>query len=164
MGPLIAYTDTGEIIGTLDHLVARDAEGNVLGLVDFEAHEQAGGEHLDIWRVASSHATVKGSKVWPEWLGGRAHEFRVELEGPPGRKRIAALVHKDSGHRRERAAIEAAIATVEPDANGVRDIRHLVGGPQRPLHLDDDGKTIGPDHPKAPTGTPAHLPLIRSPR
>ena len=156
IGPLLAYDATGNIVATLDSMVARDADGNVTGLIDFAAHEAADGEHTDIWSV--SDAT--GAKTWPEWLGGRAHDFRVELAGPPGHKHIAALIHRESGHRRERAAIEAAIAAVEPDAAGARDIRHIVGGPTRPLHLDTDGTTIGPDHPKAPTGTPKHLPLI----
>ncbi|GAC1673877.1 MAG: hypothetical protein NVS9B8_16500 [Candidatus Limnocylindrales bacterium] len=156
MPSLIAYDASGNIVATLDHGVAYDAAGHAVGLIDFGAHEANGGEHTDIWTV--SNAT--GSKVWPEWLSGAAHDFRVELAGPPGAKHISALIHKTSGHRRERAVIEAAIAAVVPDAAGARDIRHIVGGPTRPLHLDDDGTTIGPDHPKAPKGTPAHLPLI----
>lgn len=170
-GMLIAYDDAGNVIATLDHVVAHDASGNAIGLIDFAAHEEAGGEHTDIWYVTGTTTSedgtetpwvAKGSKVWPEWLGGRAHDFRVELEGPPGRKRISALVHKTSGHRRERAAVEAAIAAVAVDpVTGARDIRHLVGGPTRPLPLDADGKTIGPDHPQAPKGTPAHLPIMR---
>ena len=185
---LLAYDAAGNVVATLDHVVAKDAEDNVVGLVDFEAHEEAGGENTDIWQVSGA----AGSKVWPEWLGGQAHNFRVELEGPPGAKRIAALVHKTSGYRRERAAIEAEIATriaakrdeavaraaairatlprrvngrfvavpdvvVEPEP---ADIRDLVGGPDRPLILDEDGKTMGPDHPNAPRGTPAHLPVV----
>lgn len=156
---LLAYDADGNVFATLDHMVARNDKGDVVGLIDFAAHEAAGGEHTDIW----VHSAAAGSKVWPEWLGGRAHDFRVELAGPPGAKHIAALVHKTSGYRRERAAIEAAIAAVEPDAAGARDIRHLVGGPTKPLHLDEAGKTIGPDHPNAPIGTPAHLPLIGRP-
>lgn len=166
---LLAYDAKGNIIATLDHMVARDAEGNPTGLIDFAAHEVAGGEHTDIWQVrqespdADGGTTVvpaKGSKVWPEWLGGHAHDFRVELAGPKGARHIAALVHKTSGHRRVRKDIEAAIAAVVPDANGVRDIRHLVGGPTKSLVLDEHGRTSGPDHVKAPTGTPTHLPLI----
>jgi hypothetical protein len=152
---LVAYDAAGNVIATLDHMVAKDADGNVTGLIDFAAHQDADGEHTDIWQVSSA----VGSKVWPEHLGSQAHDFRVELAGPPGGKHIAALVHKTSGHRRERASIEAAIATA-PDVNGARDLRHIVGGPQKPLHLDADGKTIGPDHPNAPSGTPKHLPLI----
>jgi hypothetical protein len=153
---LLAYDAGGRVVATLEHMVAKNDHGDVVGLIDFAAHEAAGGEHTDIWQVS----TATGSKVWPEWLGGRAHDFRVELAGPPGAKHIAALVHRESGHRRERAAIEAAIAAVEPDETGARDIRHIIGGPTRPLALDEHGKTIGPDHPNAPTGTPAHLPLV----
>ena len=145
---------------------------------------------------------AKGSKVWPEWIGGAANEFRVELEGPPGRKRIGALVHKASGHRRERSALEGEInarieakrseahtqgeatrvvqramlkaerqalakelrsvrqpvALVElylPDQPesadpepGPVDIRDLVGGPDRPLELDDEGRTKPRSTPK----------------
>jgi len=152
MKALLAYDDPGNVIATLDHLIARDAAGTVTGLIDFGAHEDAGGEHTDIWTVEGA----KGSKVWPEWLGARAHEFRVELEGAPGHKRIAALVHRQSGHRRERAAIEAAIAAT-PFVDGVRDIRHIVGGPHRPLTLDAKGRTM--TRPKA-VATPAHLPLV----
>ena len=152
-GMLIAYDAAGDIVATLDHLVARDASGAAVGLVDFVAHEEAGGEHTDIWQDSDA----SGSKVWPEWIGVHAYAFRVELAGPPGHKHIAALVHKASGYRRERAAVEAAIEAVAPDANGARDIRALVGGPTRPLHLDDQGRTV---HPEA--GTPSHLPVGRS--
>jgi len=137
VGALLAYDTAGTVVATLDYVVARDDEGNVVGLVDFAAHEEAGGEHTDIFVV--SNAT--GSKVWPEWLGSGAHDFTVELAGPPGGKHIAALVHKTSGHRRERATVEANIAmrvaVYGPDP---ADIRDLVGGPDRPLALDDDGK------------------------
>lgn len=155
---LLAYDDSGSIVGTLDYCVARNDAGDVVGLVDFEAHELAGGKLRDIWLV--SNAT--GSGTWPEWLGSQAHGFTVELH--PQTKRITALVHKVSGHRRERAAIEAAIEAVQPDATGAKDIRHLVGGPNRPLALDENGQTLGPDHPRAPKGTPPHLPLIGRPR
>jgi hypothetical protein len=152
---LLAYDATGTVIATLGHVVARDERGDAIGLVDFAAHEDAGGEHLDIWHV---HAAV-GSKVWPEHLGSSAHAFRVELDGPPGRKGISALIHLETGHRRERSAIEAAIEAA-PVVEGVRDLRHIVGGPGRPLQLDDAGRTIPRAHPNAPKGTPAHLPLI----
>lgn len=153
---LIAYDKDGNVVATLDYAVARDGDGNVAGLIDFGAHEEAGGEHTDIWTVDHPDG-VKGSKVWPEWLGTAAHDFRVDLDGPAGRKRIAALVHKESGHRRERKALEDAIAAVQPDASGARDIRHLVGGPDRPLHLDEHGRNA-----PRPTdgGTPVHLPLV----
>jgi len=161
-GMLLAYTAAGDVVATLDCRVMYDDDGVPMGLVDFLAHEEAGGEHTDIWTVTQEHdgvdmGTVKGSKAWPEWLGSRAHEFRVELDGPPGRKRIAALVHKTSGHRRERDAIDAAIferraATQEGQPV---DLRDLVGGPQRPVRLDVDGRT-------APRTAGAHrrLPLV----
>lgn len=136
MTMLIAYNATGEIIATLDYMIAADPEGNVVGLVDFAAHEEAGGEHTDIFVVDTGNPAnpVKGAKVWPESLGSLAHDFRVELDGPPGQKRIAALVHAQSGHRRERAEVV-----------------------QGSLVVDATGRTATPS-PKA--GTPAHLPLI----
>ncbi|MHB8958473.1 MAG: hypothetical protein ACYDAN_02490 [Candidatus Limnocylindrales bacterium] len=157
---LLAYDADGNVVGTLDYVVARDDEGNVTGLVDFAAHEAAGGDMTDVWVVDMGDPAhpVRGSKVWPEWLGGQAHAFRVELEGPPGGKRIAALVHKASGHRRERAALEAAIADrVAKAAGQPADIRDLVGGPDRPLRLDADGRTA--PRPKG-GGTPSNLPLV----
>ncbi len=132
IGSLLAYDVNGDIIATLDHLVARDAGGNVLGLVDFSAIEEAGRELTEVWTVSGA----VGSKVWPEWLGGRAHAYRVELEGEPGRKRIAALVHRDTAERRERAAIEAAIAErIAAAGEGPVDLRDIVGGPDRPLRV-----------------------------
>lgn len=168
---LIAYGAAGNVVATLDHLVARDPDGNVTGLIDFEAHELAGGKLRDIWDVDSA----AGSGTWPEWIGARAHDFTVEL-GPD--KRISALVHAKSGHRRERAAIEGAIRgrvaaakAATPAAGDVRlthdpkqsgpgsvDIRDLVGGPTRPLVLDDNGRTVGRS--PSPGGTPAGLPVI----
>ena len=136
---LVAYDASGDILATLDYMVAKDDSGEPVGLVDFDAHEQVGGEMTDVWMVEGAD----GSKVWPEWLGSRAHDFRVELDGPPGRKRISALVHKISGQRRERAAIEAAIAARIAAANGEpADIRDIVGGPDRPLRLDDEGRPL----------------------
>lgn len=129
IGSLLAYDSDGNVVATLDYLVARDDAGKVVGLHNFEAHELAGGKLRSFWTVEGA----VGSGTWPEWLGSQAHGFRVERQG----KRITALVHGVSGHRRERAAIEAAIAAVEPDANGARDIRHLVGGPSHPLQLDE---------------------------
>ncbi|MEA2538474.1 MAG: hypothetical protein QOF11_2708 [Chloroflexota bacterium] len=148
IGMLIAYDVDGNVIATLDHAVIRDENDEPIGLVDFAAHEEAGGEHLDVWTVAredehGSRTLAKGSKVWPEWIGGRAHEFRVELEGPPGARRIAALVHRKSGHRRIRVDVEGAIAgRIEAAAGDLADIRDLVGGPDRHLTLDDRGRTV----------------------
>lgn len=152
---LLAYDADGNVVATLDYLVARDDAGEVTGLVDFEAHEAAGGELTDVWRVDGA----KGSKTWPEWIGGRAHDFRVELAGPPGGKRIAAIVHRASGHRRQRADVEAAIAERIVAANGQpADVRDLVGGPDRPLLIDDHGRTRGRSK---PSGTPRGLPVVK---
>jgi hypothetical protein len=149
---LIAYAADGSVVATLDHMVALDDQGRAIGLVDFAAHELAGGDHTAIWSVSGA----AGSKIWPEWLGGRAHDFRVELAGPPGRKHIAALVHKTSGHRRERAVIEAAITgRIEAAKGGPADIRDLVGGPDRPLNIDAEGRTAS----RIPHTRP-NLPLV----
>lgn len=151
---LIAYDAQGNVVATLDHMVAKDDEGNVVGLVDFAAHEATGGRLRDIWE----NSNAVGSGTWPEWLSGRAHDFKVELDPNPGtaRARIKALVHKVSGHRRERAKVEAAIAARIKAAKGEpADIRDLVGGPGRPLLLDDKGKTL----PRANVARPA-LPVI----
>jgi len=131
---LLAYDQSGTVIATLDHMVAQDEDGKVIGLLDFEAHELAGGKLRDFWEVSNAI----GSGTWPEWLGIGAHAFRVELDA---QKHISALIHLQSVYRRERAAILAAIeATVIED--GFRDIRPLVGGPQLPLSLDEEGHTV----------------------
>ncbi|HLY14281.1 MAG TPA: hypothetical protein VKR24_08000, partial [Candidatus Limnocylindrales bacterium] len=144
---LIAYDADGNVVGTLDTMVHRNAAGEVDGLYDFEAHELAGGKHRDIWFIDGA----AGSGTWPEWLGGSAHYFRVELSG----KRITALVHRTSGHRRERHQIEYAIEAT-PVVGGQRDIRHLVGRPSRHLVLDENGRTV-----RKPGGAgPSHIPLI----
>lgn len=139
-GMLIAYDADGNVVATLDYMVscADDADRTPLGLIDFAAHEDAGGEMTDVW----SPTRATGSKVWPEWIGASAHDFRVEKAGPPGRKYISALVHKTSGHRRERATVEAEIGRRIADAKGgPADIRDLVGGPDRPILLDGQGRT-----------------------
>jgi hypothetical protein len=153
---LLAYDDDGNVIGTLDYLTARDSEGNVVGLVDFDAHERAGGEMTDVWKVDGA----KGSKVWPEWIGAQAHDFKVETTGPAGRKKISALIHKLSGHRRERSLIEDAIKDrLDEAGGGVADIRDLVGGPDRPIRLDSEGKTVNR---ASPTPTVTEVPVIKT--
>lgn len=150
---LLAYDAAGNIVATLDYMVARNEHGEVIGLVDFAAHEEGGGRLREVWDVAGA----VGSGTWPEFLGGQAHAFRADVAGG----RIAALVHRDSGHRRERAAIEAAIrdrraATEE----GVPvDLRDIVGGPQRPLQLDEQGQNRPPQSSVRPT-----LPLLAASR
>lgn len=144
MESLIAYDADGNVVATLDYMVSTDEDGKVVGLIDFASHEASGGQHTDYWLAGDA----KGSKVWPEWLGSQAHAFRVELDGPPGNKRLVALVHKESGHRRERAAVEAAIEAVPVNEDGAKDIRHIVGGPTKPIRLDPDGKTADRVRPK----------------
>lgn len=138
--PLFAYDAAGNIFATLDHMITRDTSGLVSGLIDFEVIEKAGTQMTTVWNVDGA----AGSKVWPEWLGSRAHEFRVELAGPAGLKYISALVHRTSGYRRELSAIVAALAVrfaATPQGEPV-DIRDIVGGPDRPLVLTDTGVTV----------------------
>jgi hypothetical protein len=149
---LLAYDSAGNVVATLDYMVAKGEDGQVIGLIDFEAYEAAGGKLRDIWQASEA----VGSATWPEWIGTRAHDFRVELDG----KRIKALVHKDSGHQRERMALEAAVAAVQPAEDGSRDIRHIVGGPGAALLLDDQGRNAE----KVRQGTPKHLPVIGAQR
>jgi len=145
---LIAYDGTGNIIATLDQMVGLGEHGEVVGLIDFAAHEAADGELTDIWQVPEA----SGSGTWPEWLGSRAHDFTVERANG----RISALVHKTGGHRRERASIEAAIAErIAAAGEQPADIRDLVGGPDRPLLLDEKGRTKA----RVPVQRP-NLPII----
>lgn len=183
---LIAYDANGNVVGTLDHMVVKDEDGNVVGLVDFAAHEDDDGRLREIWNVDGA----TGSATWPEWIGGAAYDFTVELDDnpSPARARIKALVHKKSGHRRERAAIDAEVASrieaartkakktgderraklrkrgvsadmvdqfTDPPPEPV-DLRDLLGGPNRPLLLDEDGKTKTRVKAKRP-----QLPVVR---
>lgn len=149
---LIAYDAEYNVVATLDYVVSYDdtPERKPLGLIDFGAHEDAGGEMTDVWNVSGA----AGSKVWPEWLGGQAYDFKVELVGPPGNKRIGALVHKASGYRRDRSSIESAI---EERISGDGDLRDLVGGPNRPILLDETGRSRA-----RPAHTRPNLPVARS--
>ena len=150
---LVAYDATGQVIATRDYCVEYGPDGRPVGLHDFAAIERSGRPLLAEWNVQGA----VGSKVWPEWLGTRAHEFRVELGvGPGGRTWIAALVHRVSGVRRERADIEASLADLV-DAGGVVRVDYLVGNPQEPLVLAADGRTEG----VAANYIASDLPLIR---
>lgn len=151
-GMLIAYDIDGNVMATLDYLVARDETGRAVGIVDFVALEDAGGRLRlgpdrphGVWNVPGAN----GSGSWPEWLGARAHDFRVDVKDG----RIVGLIHRDSGKRRSRFLIERAIAkrirdTPEGEA---ADLRDLVGGPQKPLRLDGYGESAPQDR-----GTPIH--------
>jgi hypothetical protein len=151
IAPLIAYDAAGNIVGVLDYWVRYDEskpDRPPIGLVDFAAMEAAG---MDVSPAVWNVDTAVGSKVWPEWLGNAFGDYRVELDGPPGRKRIAALVHKGSGLRRERDKIEKAIAgRIEKARGKPADLRDLVGGPGAPLRLDrETGRTLGRGKPAA---------------
>jgi hypothetical protein len=149
---LIAYDAAGAVVATLDFMAARDEQGEVIGLIDFAAHEAAGGKFRDIW----VNDQAIGSGTWPEWLGIQAHAFDVDLDAE---KRIVALVHRASGRRRERAAVEEAIALrIAAAGDEPADLRDLVGGPGAPLVLDEQGATVGRS--PQPYGTPAQLPII----
>src|SRR3990167_2112402 len=112
---LIAYDSTGNVVATQDHMVSRDESGEVTGLIDFAAHEVAGGKLRDIWFVEKTgdglaglplayqcsggpdvghpdqanilddcpggewRQPALGSGTWPEWIGGRAPDFRGGL-------------------------------------------------------------------------------------
>jgi hypothetical protein len=151
---LVAYDGAGNVVATLDFMVARDAEGKVRGWIDFAAHEAAGGKLRDIWNVGNA----VGSGTWPEWLGGQAHAFSVELDAD---NRITGLKHQASGLRRDRLGVEAAIAgRIATAGEDAADLRDLVGGPTAPLLLDEVGATIGRSPRAEAVGTPSHLPVL----
>ncbi len=160
---LLAYDADGRVTATLDYVIAQDEAGNPLGLVDFGELE-ATGKLTEIWNVSNA----VGSGTWPEWLGSRAHEFTVELD-PSHPQRIRALRHAGrkarpapgsravpaSDHRRDRDAVEQEISRRISAARGApADIRDLVGGPERPLKLDDEGRTL-----RREPAAPLRLPL-----
>jgi hypothetical protein len=171
-GMLIAYDEDGNVTNTRSYQNVYDEDtGEAIGTIDFLAAEAAGIPNTAFWkitkydhvyddkgnmtRVPVADQPVKGSKVWPEYLGGEAHQFRVILAGPEGDKRIVKLVHRKSGVVRDRAKIEKAIEArkaATPPGEPV-DLRDLVGGPQRPLKLDEEGRTaprVQRDRPKFP--------------
>lgn len=136
--PLIAYDRSGNIVVSLDFLVLPDGEGG-FGLVDLEEAERTGIKLRGLWEVSGA----SGSAHWPEHLGERFHEFRVERDrrfALPARR----LVHRLSGHVRHRDAIEAAVqqakAGAHPDARHAA-ARAVLGHPHQPLTLDDHGRT-----------------------
>lgn len=133
LGMLLAYDAGGNVIATQDQNVLVDEHGRGIALLDYESYESAGLKLRDVWLVDGA----TGSGSWPEWLGSQALSFRVELSG----RRIVALVHRQSGFRRQRSDVEAGIEEA-PTVGGARDIRAIVGGPQRPLTLDREGRTV----------------------
>jgi hypothetical protein len=148
---LVAYDEDGNVLATLGHLVQRRPDGSKR-LVDFAALEERGGEFDaaqpgGVWHVEGA----AGSKVWPERID-RPEDFRVEKEGPPGKRRIAALVHKKSGYRRERKDIEARLERRMAELTGggearmtlsqyLDSIKDIVGTPTEPIQVTRTGRT-----------------------
>jgi hypothetical protein len=89
-----------------------------------------------VWNVPGAVA----SGTWPEWIGSRALDFRVVV----ATGRVDALIHRTSSKHRTRAGVETAIAERIEAAQEEApvDISDLVGGPDRPLMLDEDGDTL----------------------
>ncbi len=106
-GLLIVYHADGTIWGAFPPLQRYSPEGKPTELVDWEAREAAGLGVTELLTVTTpgdaANPPIKGAKHWPEATVPDLREHRVELAGKAGHKRIAALVHKTSGHRRERA-------------------------------------------------------------
>lgn len=162
LGMLVAYDEDGKIIATKDFHVLYDEthpDRPPVGLVDWgemEEHDMPFARRPDRdvpggWFVPDA----VGSAFWPEWLGGAATAFRVELDG----KKIRALVHRESGIRRERSAIDAAIAErIEAARGEAADIRDLVGGPMRPLRVDERGVV---QRAASPTRDLSRVPIAR---
>lgn len=153
-GMLLAYDADGNVIATLDFLVVLDPlTRDAVGLADFAGMEEAAvpfrgpGEHVNVWTIEGA----AGSAVWPQYLGTAAHDFRVELDE---QKRIQAIVHRPSGTRQTRAALEAAIADRVAGAGHGEpaDLSDLVGGPDRPLEVTPTGAVRRrPDQPESST-------------
>lgn len=163
LGMLLAYDSDGRVIATKAYHVVYDEshpDRPPLGIVDWGAMEEQGARFgtapgrssIGRWRVEGA----VGSGYWPEWIGAEVHGFDVELNGD----RIVALVHHESGYRRDRVKIEAAIQKRIEEAGGApADIRDIVGGPTRPLELDrDTGRTRDR---RAPV--PVDVPLLKLP-
>ena len=116
-GLLVLYHADGTIWGAFPPMVRYSSEGLPIETIDWEAREAAGLPVTDLLTVTTpgddANPPIKGAKHWPESQVPDLHAHRVELAGKAGHKHIAALVHKTSGHLRDRAAIEAAMEAVE---------------------------------------------------
>ncbi len=157
--PLLAYDRNGSVMATLDFLVLPDEDG-VPQVVDFASLEESGGKLRACWDVSGA----AGSTYWPEYLGVRAHEFRVRVD-ERFNKRARFLEHRRSGVKREREevdrAIERTIGRTPPGRDGLRrvSLQEVRGSPQRPLSLDKDGHTRVPE--VVPQDVPLHRPRGR---
>jgi hypothetical protein len=139
MGALIAYDRAGNVFAWMDHLAIEDTDG-VVRAVDFVGCEREGVRLRTLWLVSGA----SGSTTWPEYLGDRFSEFRVELDArAPLRGR--RLVHRGSGHVRDRESIELDIdrrkQAQRRSGRRTLDVRTFLGSPVRALSLDDDGRT-----------------------
>lgn len=168
MRSLIAWDAQGNIVATLDYMVTTDESGNVVGLVDFEEHEANGGRLRDVWENSAAVGSATWPE-WIG-MRAHDFAVDLDPSPGAARASIKALVHKKSGHRRIRADIEAAIAErinekkvkAKKEGDEVRkkakalglppdgipdpepepaDVRDIVGGPDRPLQLDENGRT-----------------------
>lgn len=149
--PLLGYDRSGGIVTALDFLVWPDGEGGY-GLVDLAEAEASGMRLRHLWDVSGA----SGSCHWPEHLGERVHEFRVELDRSRSHPAVR-LVHRGSGHVRERAAIEAAAEQAQALPADLREaaLAAVLGHPLRPLDLDPDGRTRAqPDRDPEPAAPP----------
>ncbi len=148
---LLAYDADGNVVATLDYVVAYDPDtGEALGLVDFEAVENDPARLLtEVWNASDA----VGSGTWPEWIGTAAHDFKVTRAGG----KITELTHRTSNAKRSRAgaeqAIAAAIAQSEPEPPNITPI---VGSPAQPLVLDAEGTPVVQE-----AVEPTTLPLVR---
>lgn len=160
--PLIAYDRQGNVICALDFLVNEDEDGTYR-LVDLEGTEAAGTKLRELWEVSGA----SGSTTWPEYLGERFPEFRVQLDRRfkhAGRR----LVHRRSGVARDRVAVEDAIVARKEAARqeakaGRRprfDLRPVIGSPMSPIVLDDTGRDRG----QVDGYTPPTRPVLRGQR
>lgn len=130
---LLAYNEDGDVVATLDYLVSYDPDtGDALGLVDFEAVEEAGRPLTDVWEASDA----VGSGTWPEWIGTAAHDFKVTRSGG----KIIRLTHRKSKAKRSRAEVKKAIAAAIRESEGPPNITAIVGSPVQSLMLDADGQ------------------------
>lgn len=182
---LIAYDAQGNVVATLDHMVAKDDDGNVIGLVDFAAHEDAGGRLRDIWENSAAVGSgtwpewLKGGahdfKVELDPNPGPARaRIKALVHKKSGFRRERSSIEAAIAERQNDAKMAAKkkgdairqdlrlrgmkpedVALVD-DPAPVVDLRDLLGGPQRPLLLDDDGR----NRPRVKSERP-NLPVVQ---
>lgn len=110
---LLAYDENGDVVASLDRLYEAGQ------IVDLAGAEATGEKLRRFWVVSGA----VGSGTWPENLGASAVDYRVVLDSESPH-RIVALVHRQTGARRDRAAVE------------VLDDLGAPGRPVRPVDLE----------------------------